>query len=545
MKSQFTPKLFTCIKEGIPLKQIGSDVQSGILVGIIALPLALAFAIASGVSPERGIITAIIAGFIVSCFGGSRVQIGGPTGAFIVLIFSINSNYGLTGLLTATIMAGIMLILMGLFRMGDLLKYIPYNLIVGFTGAISLIIFSTQIKNLFGLSIDDLPVKFIGQWSSYAKNFTTVNIYATGVGFSSIFMIVAVRKKVPRVPGALIAVLVFTSLVWFLDLPVETIGSRYGAIKSGISFSGLTVPSLELVKTLFLPALSIALLGALESLLSAVVADGMIGGKHRSNLELVAQGGANIFSALFGGIPATGAIARTAANIKNGGRTPIAGIVHSIVLLFMLLFMAPLAFYIPLAVLAGILVVVAYDMSDLHAFKMICKTNAYEISVLFVTFFLTLFYDLSIAIVISFILAVVLFMKRMSSSLDIIPIMAVKEGEILFSSELGVIDERIALFEMNGPLFFGSVAELLSVEESLGSFHTVIILRMRYVPIIDTTGLMRLKSLKQQIEKNGCSLIISGANKQIREKILKQGIVSKGRIFESVDKALDRANTLL
>ncbi|MBN2436294.1 MAG: STAS domain-containing protein [Spirochaetes bacterium] len=545
MNQQFVPKLFSLVKSGISAKQIIIDIQSGVLVGIIALPLALAFAIASGVSPERGIITAIVAGFVISFLGGSRVQIGGPTGAFIVLVFSINAQYGITGLLTATAMAGIMLIIMGALRMGDLLKYIPYNLIAGFTGAIALIIFSTQMKNFFGMQIDDLPAEFAGQWISYLKHLSTINIYSASIGIMTICLILLVRKKIPRIPGALVCVIFFTSIVYLLKIPVETIGSRYGEISGSIGLEGLTVPSTEMIKALLLPSLSIALLGALESLLSAVVADGLIGSGHRSNIELIAQGVANLASALFGGIPATGAIARTAANIKNGGRTPIAGIVHALVLLLMLLFLAPLAGYIPLAVLAGILVVVAYDMSDIQSFKMICKTNKSEISVLFVTFFLTLFFDLTVAIIASFILAVILFMKRMASSLDILPIMSQKEEDSLFTAEFGEIDSRIAVFEMNGPLFFGSVAELLGVERWIGSKHKVIVLRMRYVPIIDSTGIMRLKALRKLIADKEAVLIISGVNSSIKKILLKNEVVGKSELFDDIKAALKKANSML
>ncbi|HYK55864.1 MAG TPA: SulP family inorganic anion transporter, partial [Flavisolibacter sp.] len=407
-------------------QQFVKDIIAGIIVGIVALPLAIAFAIASGVSPEKGLYTAIIAGFIISAFGGSRVQIGGPTGAFIVIVYGIVQQYGVNGLIIATFLAGIMLMLMGFARFGSVIKFIPYPLIVGFTTGIAVIIFSSQMKDFFGLDMGAVPADFIGKWQAYFHHFSTISWYAVAIGLGTILIIAFFSKITHVVPGSLVAILVATVAVQLFHLPVETIGSRFGSIPSSLPLP--SVPHLDwaVIKASIQPAFTIAILGGIESLLSAVVADGMIGGNHKSNMELVAQGGANMASALFGGIPATGAIARTATNIKNGGRTPVAGIVHAVSLLIIMLLVGKWATLIPMSCLAGVLVIVAYNMSEYETFMAIAKGSRSDATVLLTTFFLTVLFDLTIAIEIGMVLAAFLFMRKMIQVSNVIPFL--KEG---------------------------------------------------------------------------------------------------------------------
>lgn len=544
--SDFKPKLFLLIEKGITRKQIINDITAGIIVGIIALPLAIAFGIASGVSPEKGIITAIIAGFIISFFGGSRVQIGGPTGAFIILVYSIIQKHGLNGLLIATFMAGIILILMGLLKFGSLLKYIPQTLIVGFTSGIAVIIFTTQIKDFFGLKIESLPADFFNKWVCYFNNFNTLNFWTLGIGLFTIFTILISPKIFKKIPGSFLALMITTIFVYFFNIPVETIYSKFGSISTSLPTPAFFNIDFETIKNLLLPAFVIALLGALESLLSAVVADGMIGGKHKSNTELLAQGLANLIVPLFGGIPATGAIARTATNIKNGGQTPIAGIIHSITLLIIFLVAMPLVKFVPIPTLAGILIVVAWNMSELDAFKRIFKVNRYESAVLITTFLLTIFTDLTIAITIGFILSILLFMKRMSDSVDITPlIFSKKSDDKIFNEEIGNISDEILIFELNGPLFFGAVSQFLNIEKHIKTNHKIIILRMRYVPIIDTTGLNRLTEINSNLKNNNIQLIISGANEKIEKKLLNLNILEKEYITKHIKESIIIANNII
>ncbi len=414
MSSPFMPKLFTVLREGYTRKQFWQDLTAGVIVGIIALPLAIAFAIASGVKPEQGLYTAIIAGFLISALSGSRVQIGGPTGAFIVIVYGIVQQYGYDGLMIATFIAGIMILAMGFARLGVVIKYIPYPVIVGFTTGIALIIFSGQMRDFFGLQMANVPAEFIDKWTVYAEHFATINPHALGIGLLSLAIVVWWPKLTHRVPGSLIAILAATALVHVFNLPVETIGSRFGEVPSHLPKPHVPELSWSLFTKMFSPALTIALLAAIESLLSAVVADGMLGTRHRSNMELIAQGVANIVSPIFGGIPATGAIARTAANIKNGGRTPIAGLVHALTLLLIMLFFAKWAALIPMATLAAILVVVAYNMSEWHLFIKIFRSPRSDVAVLLITFLLTVLIDLTVAIEVGVVLAAFLFMRRMS-----------------------------------------------------------------------------------------------------------------------------------
>src|SRR5690606_39674488 len=418
-ESQFTPKFFSLLKKGISKEQLRKDIIAGVIVGIVALPLAIAFAIASGVSPDKGLITAIVAGLVISVLGGSRVQIGGPTGAFIVIVYAIVQDHGVAGLTIATFIAGFIIIGMALLRMGNLLKYIPYPLIVGFTSGIAIIIFSSQIKDFFGLPIGEVPADFLDKWKLYFQNFYNISWLSFLIAGATVLVGFNFHRVTTKIPGSLVSILLATVAVVLFELPVDTIGSVYGDIPLGIPKPSIPSIGFDTIKQLIEPAVAIALLGGIESLLSAVVADGMIGGKHRSNAELLAQGTANVFSSLFGGIPATGAIARTATNVKNGGRTPLAGITHAIVLLCIMLLFAPYARLIPMACLAGILVVVAYHMSEWRNFVSLLKGNRLDVMVLLVTFFLTVLFDLVIAIEIGIVLSSFAFMKRMSESVSI------------------------------------------------------------------------------------------------------------------------------
>jgi len=537
--------LFSVLKDGLSREQLVRDLVAGLVVGIVAIPLAIAFAIASGVSPEKGLITAVLAGFIVSAFGGSRVQIAGPTGAFIVVIVQIIAQYGFEGMLLATFMAGIILVILGLLRLGDLLRFIPHPLIVGFTTGIAVIIFSSQVKDFFGLSMASVPSDFASKWLAYFHSFPSLNPWAFAVGAGTVGLILLLKKLVPKIPGSLAAIIVSSLLVWIFKLPVETIQSRFGSISQSLPQpEGFALDPATII-ALVPPALTIALLGALESLLSASVADGMIGARHRSNIELVAQGAANMVTALFGGLPATGAIARTATNIKSGGRSPLAGLVHSLVLLLVLTSAGDLAGKIPLACLAGILFVVAWNMSDIPRFIALFKVNPYEVSVMLVTFILTVFTDLSTAMLVGFLLANLLFMKRMSDSTQISPLLSEKgEGETLFNEELGSYPNWIHIFEINGPLFFGSVQELFNLDFFKDDKVRVLILRLRYVPILDSTGLKRLAEIQKSLQSKGKKLLISGASETIREKLLNNEILEKDALKADIKEALDYAQSL-
>ena len=551
---EFQPKLFSCLK-GYNKATFMSDLMAGIIVGIVALPLAIAFGIASGVTPEKGIITAIIAGLLISVFGGSKVQIGGPTGAFIVIVFGIIAEYGLSGLIIATFMAGIFLILMGLMRVGTIIKYIPYPIIVGFTSGIALTIFTTQIKDLFGMQIAEVPADFVSKWVVYFQNFDTMNIWPLLVGIGSILIIVYTPKISKKLPGSLLAIIVMTIVALLLKncagvTTIETIGDRF-TINPDMPKPEVPKITWEVFTKLMSPALVIAMLGAIESLLSAAVADGVIGDKHDSNQELIGQGIANMVCSLFGGIPATGAIARTMTNINNGGRTPVAGIVHALVLLLIYFFLMPLAKYIPMSCLAGILVVVSYNMSEWRSFKAILKNPKSDIAVLLVTFFLTVIFDLTVAIEIGILIACLLFMRRMSEvtnvSVETEEIDLSADSDLPDNTEHLTIPERVEVYEINGPYFFGIANRFEEVMNDMGSIPSVRIIRMRKVPFIDSTGLHNLTNLCEKCLKKDVRIVLSGVNPKVMKVLTKAGfdqLIGKDNICSHITIALDRARAL-
>jgi len=529
--------------------QFAKDAIAGLIVGIVALPLAIAFAIASGVSPEKGLFTAIVAGFIISAFGGSRVQIGGPTGAFIVIVYGIVQQYGIDGLIIATFIAGIMLMLMGFARLGSVIKFIPYPLIVGFTTGIAVIIFSSQMKDFFGLSMGAVPADFIEKWRSYIHYFSSINWYAPVIGAVTVLIILFVPKITRTVPGSLIAIILSTVVVQVFHLPVETIGSRFGDIPSSLPLP--VIPHLDLVtvRDLLKPAFTIAILGAIESLLSAVVSDGMIGGSHKSNMELVAQGGANIASALFGGIPATGAIARTATNVKNGGRTPVAGIIHSITLLIIMLAVGKWATLIPMSCLAGVLIVVAYNMSEYETFFDIAKTSRSDSAVLITTFLLTVIFDLTVAIEIGMVLAVFLFMRKMISISNVNTILR-DNGQNDSTENRNEVDipKEVELFELSGPLFFGAAYKFKDAIKVIENNPRVLIVGMRNVPIIDATGIHTIKDVLRMCERKKIQLIISGIQPAVLEEFRKTRLlfrIGKRYVTSDLSEALKRAREIL
>lgn len=538
MEKIFNPKLFSLLKTGISKEQISRDVMAGIVVGVVALPLAIAFGVASGVSPEKGLITAIVAGLIISLLGGSRVQIGGPTGAFIIIVFGIIKNYGFDGMLIATIMAGCFLVLFGLLRLGALLKYIPQPLIVGFTSGIALVIFSTQMEAAFGLTIDNLPDSFAGKWASYYSSAYTTNFWALAITVATIIIVILSQKFVKKIPGSFIAIILITALVAIFEIPVTTIETLYGEIPATISFSAPTIDWSSL-HNYIQPAITIALLGAIESLLSAVVADGMIGGNHRSNTELIGQGIANIVTPFFGGIPATGAIARTATNVKNGGRTPIAGITHAIVLLLIVLFIGRWAKLIPMSCLAGILAVVAYNMSEWRLFRSILlKSTKFDAIILLVTFVLTVFVDLTVAIEVGIILAALLFMKRMAdlgTNLE-------DKSNVDYISNYNDVPKNIGIYEISGPFFFGSAKRYCQVLRELGYKYDVMVIRMRYVPFIDATALTNLSNIVSELNSKHINVILSGVKPEVRSAIEKSDTkLEQVEIYDDFEQALAQA----
>ena len=548
----FKPKLFDTLKN-YTYRQFTKDLMAGLIVGIVALPLAIAFGIASGVSPEKGLYTAIIAGFIISALGGSRVQIGGPTGAFIVIVYGIVQTHGINGLIIATFIAGIMLIIMGLARLGAVIKFIPHPLITGFTSGIALIIFSSQIKDFFGLQMDAVPADFLTKWKIYFQHFGSINFYAVLIAAATAVIIFLWPKITYKIPGSLIAILASTIAVQLLHLPVETIGSKFGNIPS--SLPNPTVPNLDFatIKSLIQPAFTIALLGGIESLLSAVVADGMIGGNHRSNMELIAQGVANIFSSLFGGIPATGAIARTATNVKNGGRTPVAGIVHAITLLIIMLFVGKWAALIPMATLAGILVVVAYNMSEWENFRAVLKGSKSDIAVLLTTFFLTVLIDLTVAIEIGMVLAAFLFMRKMIQFSDVSILTKDIDDRGSEKDDASIanfsIPAEAEVFEITGPLFFGAAYKFKDAIRFIEVTPKVLILRMRQVPMIDATGIKTISEVYNESKKRGTKLILSEVHseqvmKQLQETRLLFAI-GKANVTDSFEAALKRCQVVL
>jgi len=549
----FTPKFFR-IFHTYNAEQVKKDIVAGIIVGIIALPLAIAFGIASGVTPEKGLITAVIGGFLISFLGGSRVQIGGPTGAFIVIVYGIVQQHGVDALIVATFLAGLMLMLMGFAKLGQIIKFIPYPLIVGFTSGIALIIFSSQIKDFLGLQMGAVPADFSGKWVEYFHNFRSVNLAAFFIGIGTISISILWPRITRKIPGSLIAILLTTLVVLFFDLPVETIGSKFGNISASIPAPVFPEIDWETFKQLISPAFAIALLGGIESLLSAVVSDGMIGKNHNSNMELVAQGGANMASALFGGIPATGAIARTAANVKNGGRTPIAGMVHALVLLVIMLFFGKWASYIPMATLAGILIVIAYNMSEWKNFVSVSRGPKSDTMVLLITFILTVFIDLTVAIEIGMILAAFLFIRDVTKYTNVQSInLADNDEKNEEDDPLSItkfrIPKAIEVYEINGPLFFGAAFKFRDAVGQIDKKPKVFILRMRNVPYIDATGLRALKEVFKEMQLKGTKIVLSGvAREKVIDELQKSRIsfmVGKANIKASFPEALDRAKEIL
>ncbi|MBO7558011.1 MAG: sulfate permease [Bacteroidaceae bacterium] len=545
----FQPKLFQCLKT-YNREKFMADLMAGIIVGIVALPLAIAFGIASGVSPEKGIITAIVAGFAISAFGGSRVQIGGPTGAFIIIIYGIIQQYGLEGLAIATVLAGIFLILLGMFRLGTIIRYIPYPIVIGFTSGIALTIFTTQIKDLFGLTIDGaVPADFISKWGVYFENFSSIDLPTTIVGILSVAIIALTPMVSKKIPGSLIAIIIMTIvgviLTNFFGIHVDTIGDRF---QINPNVPEATVPALTWVsiKGLISPALTIAILGAIESLLSATVADGIIGHRHNSNQELIGQGIANILSPIFGGIPATGAIARTMTNINNGGKTPVAGIIHAIVLLLIYFFLMPLAAYIPMACLAGVLVMVSYNMSGWRTIRQMMKNPKSDITVLWLTFFLTVIFDLTIAIEVGIILACFLCMRRMAETTQVSVLTEeIDPTENTEFANLSIdhlhIPEGVEVYEIDGPYFFGVANKFEDIMNRMKDKPKVRIIRMRKVPFVDSTGIHNLTNLIEQSHRNGITIILSGVNDRVRAVLEKNGfngLVGVNNICDNITDAL-------
>jgi SulP family sulfate permease len=529
--SKLKPKLFSVIK-GYTKQNLIDDVTAGIIVAIIALPLSIALGIASGVTPEKGLITAIIAGFLISFFGGSRVQIGGPTGAFMVIVYGIVVEHGVDGLIIATIMAGIILIIFGLINIGSVIKFIPYPITTGFTAGIAVTIFSSQVNDFLGLNVEALPVEFLEKWHIYFENMYRIDGRTVGIGVIALLIIVLWPKVTKKIPGALIAIIVTATLVQMFSLDVSTIGSKFGEISGKLPTLQVPRFSLEIMRVLIAPAFTIAILGAIESLLSAVVSDAMIGSKHRSNMELIAQGMANIGSGLFGGIPATGAIARTVANIKNGGRTPIAGMVHAVTLLLIMLLFMPLAKLIPLSTLAAILMVVAYNMSEWRDFIGLFKAPKSDILVLVITFAITVIFDLVLAIQIGIVLAAFLFMKRMAdvTNVSVNQLDASEENEEEYNRMgHGVLEQsdqkmgRVQIYDINGPFFFGAVDKFLDTLRHINADIDVLIIRMYNVPAMDATALHALKRLVRLCEQMEIKMLIEGANEQPKKLIEKAG----------------------
>ena len=549
----FRPKLFTMLRS-YTKADLTTDLMAGIIVGIVALPLAIAFGIASGVSPEKGIITAIVAGFIISLLGGSKVQIGGPTGAFIVIIYGIIQQYGIEGLMVATMMAGVLLILLGIFKLGTVIKFIPYPIIIGFTSGIAVTIFTTQIADIFGLDFqgEKVPGDFIGKWLVYARHFDSVNWWNFLVSIISIFIIAITPKFSKKIPGSLVAIILVTVGVYLLKMYggitcIDTIGDRF-SIKAQLPDAAVPALDWEAIKNLFPVAITIAVLGAIESLLSAAVADGVIGDRHDSNTELVAQGIANVVSLIFGGIPATGAIARTMTNINNGGRSPIAGIVHAIVLLLILLFLMPLAKYIPMACLAGVLVIVSYNTSGWRVFKGLLKNPKADVVVLLITFFLTVIFDLTVAIEVGLVIACVLFMKRVMETTQISVITDEidpnKESDLEVHEEHLIIPNGVEVYEINGPYFFGIATKFEEIMASLGDRPKIRIIRMRKVPFIDSTGIHNLTTLCEMSQKENIHIILSGVNPQVHNVLEKSGfyeLLGKENICSNINEALEVA----
>lgn len=552
----FKPKLISTLKD-YNKKTFMSDVMAGVIVGIVALPLAIAFGIASGVTPEKGIITAIVAGFIISMAGGSKVQIGGPTGAFIVIIYGIIQQYGIQGLTIATLMAGVFLLLFGLLRLGTIIKFIPYPIIVGFTSGIAVTIFTTQIKDLFGLSMTEVPSDFIEKWIAYFQSLDTIDAWSAIIGVVSIIIIAITPRFSKKNPGSLIAIILMTLFALILKnvfgiASVETIGDRF-AINSELPDAQLPEITWETVKALVSPAFTIAILGAIESLLSATVADGVIGDHHDSNTELIGQGLANLATPIFGGIPATGAIARTMTNINNGGRTPVAGIVHAVVLLLIFMFLMPLAKYIPMTCLAGVLVVVSYGMCGWRSFVMLLKNPKSDITVLVITFLLTIIFDLTIAIEVGLVIACLLFMRRMAETTDVKVVLdeidPYEDTDLKHeNNEHLIIPKGVEVYEINGPYFFGAGNRFEEIMANMGDRPKVRIIRMRKVPFVDSTGIHNLSNLCLMSQKEGIQIVLSGVNPKVHKVLEHAGfydMIGEENICSHINIALAKAKEIV
>lgn len=551
----FKPQLWSDLRH-YDRKTLAADAMAGLIVGIVALPLAIAFGIASGVSPETGIVTAIVAGFLVSAFGGSSVQIGGPTGAFIVIVYGIVQQYGMGGLAVATLMAGAFLVLLGVFRLGTIIKYIPYPIVVGFTSGIAVTIFTTQVKDLLGLTTGPVPADFVAKWATYVQALPTVDPWSTAVGVLSVVAIALTPRLSRKVPGSLVAIVVMTVAAYLLRTyagveSIETIGDRF-SIRAELPSAAVPVLTWEGVKQLVQPALTIAVLGAIESLLSATVADGVTGRRHDSNQELIGQGIANLCSPLFGGIPATGAIARTMTNINNGGRTPVAGIVHAAVLLLIFLVFMPLAQYIPMACLAGVLVVVSYNMSGWRTFRELLANPKSDVAVLLITFLLTVLFDLTIAIEVGLVIACLLFMRRMAETTRVSVITEEidpnEESDVETHEEHLPIPSGVEVYEINGPYFFGIANKFEDVMATMADRPKVRIIRMRRVPFIDSTGLHNLKNLCTMNHREGTHIVLSGVEPAVREVLEHAGfdsLLGRDHICASINEALEVARHIL
>ncbi|MDO5342199.1 MAG: SulP family inorganic anion transporter [Bacteroidia bacterium] len=559
----FQPKLLTCLKN-YSKAQFSADAMAGVIVGIVALPLAIAFGIASGVGPTEGLVTAIIAGFLISLLGGSKVQIGGPTGAFIVIIYGIIQQHGLGGLMIATMMAGVLLVLIGVFKLGNVIKFVPYPVVVGFTGGIALTIFSTQMNDLFGFGIEKVPANFIDKWICYFQNVTHVNWWAFGIGIVSLLIIRYSSRISKKIPGSLVAIMVMTFVAWVLKsfcgvTTITTIGDLYELPTSipapklpEISF-GESGNLLGLMRDLFPSAFTIAMLGAIESLLSAMVADGVIGDKHNSNTELIAQGIANIASPLFGGIPATGAIARTMTNINNGGKTPVAGLIHAVVLLLVLLLLGRLVGLIPMPCLAAVLIMVSYNMSGWRTFRMLAKNPKADFAVLLVTFLLTVIFDLTVAIEVGLIASIALFLKRTNEATVIRSFTnEIDPGDnidVAVHEEKLIIPEGVEVYEIDGPYFFGIANKFDEIAKAVvGKEYKVRIIRMRKVSFIDSTGIHNLELLCEGCKRNGMTVVLSGVNVHVRETLDKAGVIKKlgaENVCSHINFALKRAEEIV
>jgi SulP family sulfate permease len=530
MYRKLEPKLLTVLREGYTLQMFRGDLLGGLTVGVVALPLAIALAIASGVKPEQGLYTAIFAGFVIAVLGGTRTQISGPTGAFIVIVYGIVQKHGYDGLVVATLIAGVLLVIMGLARMGAFLKFVPYPVVVGFTAGIALIIFSSQVSDFLGLKLEKVPADFLEKWIEYVKHFATLDFSTVAVGAASLLIIVLWPKVTHRIPGQLIAILAITFVVQHFGIPVETIATRFGAVPNTLPTPHFPAVTWAMIQQMFSPALTIAILAALESLLSAVVADGMMGTRHRSNMELIAQGAGNIVSVIFGGVPATGAIARTATNIKSGAKTPVSAIIHCVFLLIVLLFIGKWAALIPMATLAAVLVVVAYNMSEWREFVHLLKSPRGDVSVLGATFLLTVFIDLTVAIQVGILLAAFLFLQKMAKETQIASITDTLRGDeddIHETRDMSriPIPDGVEVFEIYGSLFFGAVSQFKESIRFVAKKPKVLILRMRHVLTIDASGIRVLEELAEEARNNSYALVFSAVSRSVYRVMRQSGFV--------------------